>query len=284
LAWDTDGHTAYTMNCSLSHCPRSLQQGATSKSLLPKRHYCENLMRSTVASAWWCEPLIASAAFFFFMFFFRRFESHPYGGSGHPLTLAAVASLFVYWLGVGLWVAIVPTPVGASSGCVHDMASLAMLAAEVLCGIISYDFVLFWLHVLMHSWPAVGKAVGHGKHHSFGDEANWGGAFRTTNHSLVDGTLQVLVNILVQRHTPWGAAKSKLARWLHNVLVIEMLVESHSDSKYPRLARRWFAGVDGHAEHHRHHGPPYEQFFGYLDRLHACVLARRSRSLRKKVE
>ena len=37
--------------------------------------------------------------------------------------------------------------------------------------------------------------------------------------------LQVLTNILVQRHTPWGAPKLTLARWLHNVIVTCMLVE-----------------------------------------------------------
>ena len=67
----------------------------------------------------------------------------------------------------------------------------------------------------------------------------------------LQGTLQVVVNILVQRTTPWGSVKSRLARWLHNILIIEMLVESHTSSEWPQLARRLCAGVAGHRQHHR---------------------------------
>ena len=40
--------------------------------------------------------------------------------------------------------------------------------------------------------------------------------------------VQVLTNIMVQRHTPWGTPKLTLARWLHNVLVTCMLVEART--------------------------------------------------------
>jgi hypothetical protein len=33
----------------------------------------------------------------------------------------------------------------------------------------------------------------------------------------------------------------------------------------PRVFRRLFAGVRDHHLHHRHCGPPYQQFFGHLD-------------------
>ena len=43
--------------------------------------------------------------------------------------------------------------------------------------------------------------------------------------------MQVLANILVQRHTPWGSPKLTLARWLHNVVVTCMLVEAHPTAR-----------------------------------------------------
>ena len=245
--------------------------------------YCDALMATPLATSWWIEPAIASASFFGFMFFFRFYEDQPYGGRFHPLTISAVLALLTYWLGIGLWVSVVPRPVGAASGCPHDMAEMVTLLAELVCGIMGYDFVLFCLHLLMHKVPAFGRCIGHGKHHRFSGDtgARKGGAFRTTDHSLADGAIQVLSNILVQRHTPWGSAKSRLARWLHNVIVIEMLVESHSNSKRPRLARALFSGVDGHHLHHRDHGAPYQQFFGYLDaawmRWNAGLDAKRGR-------
>ena len=68
---------------------------------------------------------------------------------------------------------------------------------------VAYDFLFFWVHVLMHSSAAFGHATGHAQHHKYSGEES---AYRTVNHSLVDGALQVLVNIAVQRHTPWGAS------------------------------------------------------------------------------
>jgi len=76
----------------------------------------------------------------------------------------------------------------------------------------------------------------------------------------------VLVNITVQRRTPWGSAKTRLARWLHNLIVPGLLTESHSTGPL-RIARRLsiFGGVRDHHLHHRHRGAPYQQFFTYLD-------------------
>ena len=36
---------------------------------------------------------------------------------------------------------------------------------------------------------------------------------------------QVLVNVLVQRHCVWGSPKSRLARWIHNMIVTFLLTE-----------------------------------------------------------
>ena len=41
-------------------------------------------------------------------------------------------------------------------------------------------------------------------------------------HGPVDGVLQVIVNIMVQRCTPWGLVKSRSARAIHNIVVSEL--------------------------------------------------------------
>ena len=62
-------------------------------------------------------------------------------------------------------------------------------------------------------------------------------AYHVLHHSLPDGTLQVIVNILVlQRFTLWGNMKTCVTRMMHNILVIIILLtESHSARLYPNL-------------------------------------------------
>ena len=138
-------------------------------------------------------------------------------------------------------------------------------------GIILYDAIFFFLHWGMHEIPLL--RYWHRRHHQCTPLVE---ARDVLRHGLVDGALQVLVNILVQRHTPWGAVKTRLARGLHNIVVIWMLTESHTASPYPNIWRKYFVGV---REHCLHHSPPrdgkkcvdtekrvrYQQFFGYLD-------------------
>ena len=148
----------------------------------------------------------------------------------------------------------------------------------------------------MHEIPALRKF--HYEHHNASK-----GTLESRDvlrHSLVDASLQVLVNILVQRHTVWGLVKSRLARAVHNVLVIWMLTESHTAAPTPYIWRRWCVGVRDHRIHHlgQHHAAAetlsslrplvselnnqesldfygrnhrYQQFFGYLDDLRALV-------------
>ena len=237
----------------------------TSDDLLATRLSCDDLLSTRLGRSWSLEPLVATLSFAAFMRLFRLYEEKRPTSVFRPpflFSTRAFGSLFVYWLGVAMWVCIVPRPVGAASGCPHSFGDYFHLAAEVAAGLISYDFLFFFVHLLMHHSARFGSWTNHAQHHKFTHDES---SYRTVNHSLVDGTMQVLVNILVQRHTPWGAPKTKLARLLHNVLIIELLVESHSSSRHPRIARRLFTGVDGHVRHHRHGGPPYEAFFGYLD-------------------
>ena len=219
---------------------------------------CETLVSS---APWWFEPALATAAFAGHMLVFRACElgyglsealsemacgplrvaastagvagmAKPHAHTGHAFDAAGA-----YWLGILLWTAVVSPPRGAETGCPSDAASLAAVVVELVAGVVLYDFVFFWLHWSMHAWPGLGRTLGHGTHHGVdGDDER--GAFQTVNHSVADGALQVLTNIVAQRHTPWGTPKRTLARWLHNVVTTWLLVESHTTAPQLRLARR----------------------------------------------
>jgi hypothetical protein len=180
------------------------------------------------------------------------------------------------------------------------------LVAEVLSGLLQYDFAMFFLHWMMHDIPALRSW--HYQHHAHEEQRaldnynirngsdisnviNLGGksngndkrsfpceARDTLNHDLMDGSLQVAVNIVVQQYTLvafllWGWSccgemlllssqssvvaglscllpKSKLARILHNIIVTWLLVESHTSSPTPYVWRRWCIGVREHYCHH----------------------------------
>ena len=217
---------------------------------------CEALVSS---APWWFEPALATTAFAGHMLLFRacelgyslsevltemacgplRLAASTAGVAGvakpHVLTEHAFDAAGAYWLGIMLWTAVVSPPHGAETGCPSDAPGLAAVVVELVAGLVLYDFVFFWLHWAMHAWPSLGRALGHGTHHGF---ESGEGAFRTVNHSVADGALQVLTNIVAQRHTPWGTPKRTLARWLHNIVVTWLLVESHTTASQLRLARR----------------------------------------------
>lgn len=182
--------------------------------------YCEALLSSEPMSWWGVEPTIAIVSFAIWMQLFRSFEVHdtlkqrmlnpPY----HFLR-SGISSILVYWIGVAIWVASVPPPVGIRTGCVSDFGSVLRLIAECTSGLVAYDFLFYWIHLAMHMSYHVGHLLGHGRHHEFDGTLNsrLESSFRTTHHSIMDGGLQVLCNILVQRYTLWGPAKTRLARW-----------------------------------------------------------------------
>jgi len=238
----------------------------------------------TSLGAWWIEPAIASFAFALWTHIFRAAEGgyHKLWGSmNKPPHL--LLSLFVYWAGILVWIELVPPPPQIPHGCPSDVWGALRLLAEVCAGIVAYDFTFFWLHLAMHTMPrTVGRATNHARHHELdGSPGNvthhepWETCGRVVHHSLADGMFQVLVNILVQRYTPWGVVKSRLSRWFHNVIVTFLLTEAHTTAASPRIARRFFAGVRDHHLHHKHRGPPYQQFFSYLDRAMLLYQSRR---------
>lgn len=239
-----------------------------------------------------------------------------------------VQSALAYWAGiVAVKAAFGVVGVSLSPGEMWDgipttLSEGLYTVAEVVSGIVAYDAIFFFLHWAMHDIPALRWV--HARHHyQLHQDATSSSTRATTmdeqltlaskqerrqmptsrvpvecydvlRHSLLDGLLQVGVNILVQRHTPWGCVKSRFARLWHNVIVVWMLTESHTTSPYPMIWRNrtYFPGVYHHVAHHgsftthEHHNSEkqgggraalrYQQFFGYLDdlRIHYAVRRR----------
>ena len=228
-----------------------------------------------VFRAWWIDPLVASLSFAFFIMWYWYHERKR--GLSRDNTFQegcgygqALESLVAYWIGIYLFKYIIspPAPV-LPDGIPYNGMEMFYLMAEVSSGIVLYDAILFFIHWAMHDVPMLRSL--HARHHDYPAVALE--ARDTLRHSLLDGSLQVLVNICVQRGTPWGLVKSRLARALHNVIVIWMLTESHTASPEPYVWRQWFVGVREHRLHHfgtlrdvpygKYHR--HQQFFGYLD-------------------
>ena len=103
--------------------------------------------------------------------------------------------------------------------------SFGVLAIETLFGIWLYDLCFMPIHYLMHNWKLGSVRRVHGYHHRSGTTLN---ALETVQHSYIDGFLQVFVNIMVQKVSPFGGAKHVMSRLLHNLSVTYLLSEAHS--------------------------------------------------------
>lgn len=224
--------------------------------------------------AWWFDPMSATVAFGvsinWYWYHERRLglSSDPTFGSTVQFSLGPLfSSGLAYWVGILLWKLVVPPAADEIPDGIPSSASeLAYLLAEVVSGIIAYDAIFFFVHWAMHGLRCFQRF--HRRHHAHSHLE----ARDTLRHSVVDGSLQVIINIALQRHTLWGGVKTRLARLLHNIIVIWMLTESHAAAPTPYVWRRWCVGV---REHHRHHTGRegelvrHQQFFGYLDNWRA---------------
>mmetsp|Transcript_66758 Transcript_66758/g.145627 ORF Transcript_66758/g.145627 Transcript_66758/m.145627 type:complete len:349 (+) Transcript_66758:59-1105(+) len=147
--------------------------------------------------------------------------------------------------------------------------SFAQLVAELVAGLFAYDFLFSILHFGMHKLGPY--ASDHRQHHQLSGFSGRVIALDTVNHGLMDGSLQVLVNIFVQNLALFGGPKHKLSRFLHNVVVTGLLVESHAGYDGFWSSHRLFPWVLGgakrHLAHHHHGKKYYQQFFLYLDDL-----------------
>lgn len=232
--------------------------------------------------AWWMDPLIATLSFAVFINWYWYYERRL-GISSVDEFQATVklewGPLFqsgaAYWVGIFILKCFVPpSATTLPDGTPQDINEFAYLIAEVISGILLYDAIFFFIHWAFHEIPALRWI--HQRHHQYEGTIESRDVLR---HSLLDGGLQVVVNIIVQRYTPWGTAKSRVARALHNIIVVWMLTESHSAAPRPYIWRRYFVGVREHREHHlgKQINPKlgkfhrYQQFFAYLDDARAFL-------------
>lgn len=239
--------------------------------------------------SWWFDPLVASLGFMISIYVYTYYEilsgTSSYKsfrdflwskGSGKDSRRSLMMSLVVYWIGILIWKHVVPSPGELPSGIPHSLSSFNYLVIEIFMGIIQYDAYFFLLHWAMHECKFLNVICEHKEHHRARKTLE---ARHVLRHSFFDGSMQVLINIAVQRHTPWGLVKSRMARVLHNIIVTWMLTESHSPAPYPNVFRKHFVGVREHRRHHLCDGDDeygrfhrYQQFFGYLDDYRASQI------------
>jgi hypothetical protein len=254
-------------------------------------------MMERIFRAWWFDPLVATLSFTVFIHIYW-YEERKRGLSSNSTFAETVGfgwgplynSLAAYWLGIYLLQCLIDTTplqqvvlnLHRPDGIPHNGMDVIYLLTEIVSGVIVYDALMFVLHWAMHEISYCHRW--HVRHHSHKKIVE---SRDTLRHSLLDGSLQVLCNILSQQVSPpYGQAKSRLARALHNIVVIWMLTESHTRSPYPNVWRRWCMGVAHHYRHHHHRKhcrlqkrnssddndngamdtmDRYQQFFGYLD-------------------
>lgn len=224
---------------------------------------------SWIFRSWWFEPAVATVSFWFFirMYWYHESKEGLARDDYNNRTMWTISrefyALVAYWIGIGLFKVVIP-PVAPviPDGIPSNWIEVGYLILEIVIGIMLYDAIFFIIHWSMHEIPAF-RFI-HSKHHEHIRYVNNYKGYRTdgtvecrdvVNHSLLDGSLQVLVNIFVQRNTPlskYGYIKTRLARVLHNIIVIWMLTESHCASPTPNIWRRWFIGVRQHINHHNH--------------------------------
>jgi len=204
--------------------------------------------------AWYFEPFVAAASFFFWIHVYWWAERQQGAsrindirkGFEQPVGYS-LYSILSYSAGIYAWKMFIPPPAPTiPDGVPTSINELGYLTLEVVSGIVFYDFLFFFIHWGMHEIPLLRQI--HHHHHAM--KPGTVEARDVVHHSLMDGTLQVLVNIFIQRHTMWGSPKSRFARILHNILVTWMLTESHSASTLFQFWRRFLVGVREHRLHH----------------------------------
>ena len=288
-----------------------------------------------VFRSWWFDPFVATLSFYVWIHIYWYYErrygcccsstSPRFTNASDITNFFSIKSqpfriTFGYWVGISMLRCVIAAP-QLPDGIPTSIIDGLFLGFEVVTGVVAYDFVFFFLHLAMHEIPTLRKYHStHHQHYNSGDPCNHPDVASYSSkkknhvesrdvlrHSLVDATLQVSVNVLVQRYNLlwFFTDKTRLARALHNVIVTWMLTESHTSSPKPYIWRRWFVGVREHRIHHamplangrschvsnsdvtspiyygHHHR--YQQFFGYLDdlRFQYVVSTRNERAKRK---
>ncbi|MES1909752.1 MAG: hypothetical protein MHM6MM_002446 [Cercozoa sp. M6MM] len=157
-----------------------------------------------------------------------------------------------------------------------EAPSMRMLVMQVASSVWAYDFIFFWIHLMMHydhflsakEVPQFLRPIvrhlrqWHLRHHTVSPVD----ATETVRHSFADAALQVLVNVAVLNAFKLHA----LSRIVHNVAVTYLLCDAHSGYNLPWQPHKvvpWvFGGSRRHFQHHLRKGRVYyAQFSCYLD-------------------
>jgi len=150
-----------------------------------------------------------------------------------------------------------------------EAPTFGVFAVELIFGVFLYDLCFAPIHILMHKSSFGQLRKIHGYHHRVSTHAL--NSLETVQHSYLDGFFQVMVNIIVQQVTPFGAFGHKhvMSRLAHNLLVTYLLSEAHSGYDLPWMSHRLFpellGGAPRHEKHHHDGRLYYQQFFKYLD-------------------
>jgi len=200
----------------------------------------------------------------------RRPPVRALHGFGPDIMDKAIAPIFSYLAGIALfhYFGLGPQLFGTKPEFTDP--SCLRIVVEVVLGVFLYDLMFYPIHFSLHNLPLNEWRKAHSRHHSWArKETAAHNASETVYHSLLDGTLQVGINILVQQISPWGH-KHPLARAIHNVVVTYLLVEAHSGYDLPFMSHRVYPGLFGgsphHEAHHRNGRICYHQFFTYIDK------------------
>ena len=208
------------------------------------------------------EPILSVFCFFLFISSFSLPDrgisvlSNPkwsIGGvlrTGVPNTLAYMSPLIVHaWL--------FPTTR------VHEpLPPIRSLTAQVAATVALFDILFFLTHYLSHMIPLLFKHM-HAKHHTYSPLL----PIITLHHTGGDAMLQVGLSIL-SLNLIWS---HPAARALHNIVVIYLLVENHSELDRPWSSHHvlpfFLGGPPAHSHHHRFGTCNFGPFLTLYDRF-----------------
>lgn len=130
-------------------------------------------------------------------------------------------------------------------------------------GLIIYDFLFFFGHLLMHKVPFIYKAI-HKKHHKIQEVRACEQVRLSLGEEVIDvGFSIVALNVL---------GVHPLARSMYNIIITFLLSELHCGFDFPWTPQNVvpFGIATGSRRHHYHHRfgkQYYQKFFFTLDRL-----------------
>mmetsp|Transcript_14283 Transcript_14283/g.23974 ORF Transcript_14283/g.23974 Transcript_14283/m.23974 type:complete len:423 (-) Transcript_14283:201-1469(-) len=230
------------------------------------------------------EPIVASASFYMwigmfkvvdlmFQQQFRRFKITPdhdpvkaeggvfqfFSPIGSKDTPGFMA-LFAYLVPLFIFDLLVPRRTSRSYFNLPP-PTIFQLMGNISMSIFVYDFLFYFPHLIMHRNRYLFKHV-HSKHHSRERLCS----VEVVRHSFIDGTLQVVANIVTLNLLGLDA----FSRMVHNIVVTFLLTETHSGYDFPWaihniLPEGVMGGAPAHEAHHRYGNVAYHQFFTYID-------------------